>query len=137
MEAEQDCVSDRLSWSDASAAIVSYGSHSGNVRSELICQSVQYHPHQRGVRCRRTRMGGKKVSKDMESIRLRYKVRYPIVYCRICVCVKLIGLSSALDAGTSITALTIYFLFGVLTQWDGPRWWGNPATDSEHCIAGS
>lgn len=45
--------------------------------------------------------------------------------------------SSALDAGTSITALSIYLLFGVLSTWDGPRWWGNPETDSEHCVPGS
>lgn len=45
--------------------------------------------------------------------------------------------SSALDAGTSITALAIYFLFSVLTQWSGPRWWGNPVNDSEHCKPGS
>ncbi|KAL1405078.1 hypothetical protein Q8F55_008701 [Vanrija albida] len=46
-------------------------------------------------------------------------------------------ISSALDAGTSITALTIYLLFSVMTTWTGPRWWGNPATDAEHCVAGS
>lgn len=46
-------------------------------------------------------------------------------------------ISSALDAGTSITALSIYLLFSVLTTWTGPRWWGNPARDSEHCVPGS
>lgn len=49
----------------------------------------------------------------------------------------LTDVSSALDAGTSITALVIYLLFGVLFRWDGPRWWGNPSTDSEHCKPGS
>jgi hypothetical protein len=46
--------------------------------------------------------------------------------------------SSALDAATSMTAMTIYVLFGgVLMTWDGPRWWGNSAIDSEHCVPGS
>lgn len=45
--------------------------------------------------------------------------------------------SSALDAGTSITALAIYFLFSVMTQWNGPEWWGNSRVDSEHCKPGS
>ncbi|WVO15443.1 OPT family small oligopeptide transporter [Cryptococcus depauperatus] len=47
-------------------------------------------------------------------------------------------ISSALDAGTSITALTIYVLFGgVLWNWQGWEWWGNSMTDSEHCVPGS
>jgi hypothetical protein len=45
--------------------------------------------------------------------------------------------SSALDAGTSITALVIYILFGVLIPWNGPEWWGNSGIDSEHCKPGS
>ncbi|WVQ81284.1 OPT family small oligopeptide transporter [Cryptococcus sp. DSM 104549] len=45
--------------------------------------------------------------------------------------------SSALDAGTSITALAIYLLFGVIWSWQGPEWWGNSAVDSEHCVPGS
>nr|ODN90504.1 OPT family small oligopeptide transporter [Cryptococcus depauperatus CBS 7841] len=47
-------------------------------------------------------------------------------------------ISSALDAGTSITALTIYVLFGgFLWNWQGWEWWGNSMTDSEHCVPGS
>ncbi|WWD21237.1 OPT family small oligopeptide transporter [Kwoniella shandongensis] len=47
-------------------------------------------------------------------------------------------ISSALDAGTSITALSIYILFGgVLWTWEGPDWWGNSKIDSEHCVLGS
>ncbi|BEJ15101.1 hypothetical protein CspHIS471_0408680 [Cutaneotrichosporon sp. HIS471] len=46
-------------------------------------------------------------------------------------------ISSGLDAGTSITALAIYFLFSVLTQWTAPNWYGNSAIDSEHCKPGS
>jgi len=45
--------------------------------------------------------------------------------------------SSGLDAGTSITAMTIYLLFGLLSSWDGPNWWGNSRIDTEHCIPGS
>ncbi|ORY28793.1 OPT oligopeptide transporter protein-domain-containing protein [Naematelia encephala] len=45
--------------------------------------------------------------------------------------------SAALDAGTSITALTIYLVFGVIWQWEGPEWWGNSAVDSEHCKPGT
>ncbi|KAL7420969.1 hypothetical protein Q5752_003853 [Cryptotrichosporon argae] len=46
--------------------------------------------------------------------------------------------SSALDAGTSVTALAIYVLFGgVIFTWNGPNWWGNSRIDSEHCIPGS
>ncbi len=45
--------------------------------------------------------------------------------------------SSALDAGTSITAIMIYLLFGVIRTWDGPNWWGNSSIDTEHCIPGS
>ncbi len=46
-------------------------------------------------------------------------------------------ISSGLDAGTSITALAIYFLFSVLTQWRAPEWVGNSSVDSEHCKPGS
>jgi hypothetical protein len=46
-------------------------------------------------------------------------------------------ISSALDAGTSITALAIYFFFNVLFDWTGPEWWGNSKVDSEHCKPGS
>ncbi|WRT69105.1 OPT family small oligopeptide transporter [Kwoniella shivajii] len=47
-------------------------------------------------------------------------------------------ISSALDAGTSITALTIYVLFGgVFWTWDGPEWWGNARGDTEHCVPGT
>ncbi|KAK8844104.1 OPT family small oligopeptide transporter [Kwoniella newhampshirensis] len=46
--------------------------------------------------------------------------------------------SSALDAGTSITALSIYLLFGgIVWSWEGPDWWGNSRIDSEHCVPGS
>lgn len=46
--------------------------------------------------------------------------------------------SSALDAGTSITALAIYVLFGgVFWSWNGWEWWGNSGVDSEHCVPGS
>lgn len=46
--------------------------------------------------------------------------------------------SSALDAGTSITALAIYVLFGgVFWNWNGWDWWGNSMVDSEHCVPGS
>lgn len=58
--------------------------------------------------------------------------RYPEVHGRFIYVV-----SAALDAGTSITALAIYFLFGVLTTWNGPEWWGNSRIDSEHCKPGS
>ncbi|ORX39348.1 OPT oligopeptide transporter protein-domain-containing protein [Kockovaella imperatae] len=61
-----------------------------------------------------------------------YAKKHPGLYSKYAYVV-----SSALDAGTSITALSIYVLFGVLFRWDGPRWWGNPATDSEHCTPGS
>ncbi|WWC91168.1 OPT family small oligopeptide transporter [Kwoniella dendrophila CBS 6074] len=47
-------------------------------------------------------------------------------------------ISSALDAGTSITALAIYVLFGgVLWNWSGPEWWGNAKGDTEHCVPGT
>ncbi|OCF79168.1 OPT family small oligopeptide transporter [Kwoniella mangroviensis CBS 8886] len=47
-------------------------------------------------------------------------------------------ISSALDAGTSITALTIYVLFGgVIWTWNGPEWWGNARGDTEHCVPGT
>ncbi|WVR09034.1 OPT family small oligopeptide transporter [Kwoniella sp. DSM 27419] len=47
-------------------------------------------------------------------------------------------ISSALDAGTSITALVIYLLFGgVIWTWSGPDWWGNDMRDSEHCVPGT
>ncbi|OCF35596.1 OPT family small oligopeptide transporter [Kwoniella heveanensis BCC8398] len=47
-------------------------------------------------------------------------------------------ISSALDAGTSITALAIYLLFGgVIWTWNGPEWWGNDSIDSEHCVPGT
>ncbi|WWD06796.1 OPT family small oligopeptide transporter [Kwoniella europaea PYCC6329] len=47
-------------------------------------------------------------------------------------------ISSALDAGTSITALTIYILFGgVIWTWNGPEWWGNARGDTEHCVPGT
>ncbi|WVF65518.1 OPT family small oligopeptide transporter [Kwoniella sp. CBS 6097] len=47
-------------------------------------------------------------------------------------------ISSALDAGTSITALVIYLLFGgVIWTWNGPEWWGNDSVDSEHCVPGT
>nr|XP_018259221.1 OPT family small oligopeptide transporter [Kwoniella dejecticola CBS 10117]OBR81379.1 OPT family small oligopeptide transporter [Kwoniella dejecticola CBS 10117] len=47
-------------------------------------------------------------------------------------------ISSALDAGTSMTAMSIYVLFGgVIWTWNGPRWWGNSQGDSEHCIPGT
>jgi len=42
-------------------------------------------------------------------------------------------LSSALDAGTSINALTIYVL-GLGSFW---AWWGNSRVDAEHCTPGS
>ena len=58
--------------------------------------------------------------------------RHPILHGRY-----IYVISSALDAATSITALTVYFLFNVLSTWNGPRWWGNPTTDSEHCEPGS
>nr|XP_019009874.1 OPT family small oligopeptide transporter [Kwoniella pini CBS 10737]OCF48655.1 OPT family small oligopeptide transporter [Kwoniella pini CBS 10737] len=46
--------------------------------------------------------------------------------------------SSALDAGTSMTAMIIYLLFGgVIWNWNGPNWWGNNKLDSEHCIPGT
>lgn len=45
--------------------------------------------------------------------------------------------SSALDAGTAITSLTIYVLFGLFFTWNGPEWWGNSSVDSEHCKPGS
>lgn len=45
--------------------------------------------------------------------------------------------SAALDSATSMTALAIYFLFGVLWKWNGPEWWGNSRLDSEHCKPGS
>lgn len=45
--------------------------------------------------------------------------------------------SSALDAGTAITSLTIYLLFGLFWTWTGPEWWGNSSVDSEHCVPGS
>ncbi|WVW79403.1 OPT family small oligopeptide transporter [Kwoniella bestiolae CBS 10118] len=47
-------------------------------------------------------------------------------------------ISSALDAGTSITALSIYVLFGgVIWTWNGPEWWGNARGDTEHCVPGT
>ncbi|EIW67086.1 hypothetical protein TREMEDRAFT_40668 [Tremella mesenterica DSM 1558] len=61
-----------------------------------------------------------------------WAVKYPELYNRY-----IYVLSSALDAGTSICALCVYLLFGVMTQWSGPVWWGNPKKDSEHCLSGS
>lgn len=59
--------------------------------------------------------------------------RYPTIHGQFIYVV-----SSALDAGTSITALAIYFLFGgVIFTWNGPNWWGNSQIDSEHCKPGS
>jgi len=58
--------------------------------------------------------------------------KYPDIHSRYIYVV-----SSALDAGTSITALTIYVFFGLIWPWDGPRWWGNSPVDTEHCIPGS
>ncbi|CEH13062.1 Sexual differentiation process protein ISP4 [Ceraceosorus bombacis] len=44
-------------------------------------------------------------------------------------------LSAALDAGTSINALVLFFMsVTILKVVPMPRWWGNPAADSEHCL---
>ncbi|BGP41555.1 hypothetical protein JCM10449v2_005546 [Rhodotorula kratochvilovae] len=56
---------------------------------------------------------------------LRYRPRWFEKYCYV--------LSSALDAGTSINALTIYVL-GIGSFW---AWWGNSQVDAEHCVPGS
>ncbi|GAA5902069.1 hypothetical protein JCM8208_002466, partial [Rhodotorula glutinis] len=56
---------------------------------------------------------------------LRYRPRWFEKYCYV--------LSSALDAGTSINALTIYVL-GLGSFW---TWWGNSSVDAEHCAPGS
>ncbi|GAA5934611.1 hypothetical protein JCM3775_002003 [Rhodotorula graminis] len=56
---------------------------------------------------------------------LRYRPRWFEKYCYV--------LSSALDAGTSINALTIYVL-GLGSFW---AWWGNSNVDAEHCAPGS
>ncbi|KAM0748072.1 OPT-domain-containing protein [Meredithblackwellia eburnea MCA 4105] len=56
---------------------------------------------------------------------LRYRPRWFEKYCYV--------LSSALDAGTSINALTIY-IFGLSNFY---QWWGNSAVDTEHCRPGS
>ncbi|WVQ74390.1 OPT family small oligopeptide transporter [Cryptococcus sp. DSM 104548] len=59
--------------------------------------------------------------------------RYPQIHSQY-----IYVISSALDAGTSITALAIYVLFGgVLWNWQGWEWWGNSGVDSEHCVPGS
>ncbi|KAI5475497.1 hypothetical protein MNV49_001311 [Pseudohyphozyma bogoriensis] len=56
---------------------------------------------------------------------LRYHTKWFEKYCYV--------LSSALDAGTSINALTIY-IFGLSSF---SEWWGNSAVDTEHCVPGS
>ncbi|ODN97275.1 OPT family small oligopeptide transporter [Cryptococcus wingfieldii CBS 7118] len=59
--------------------------------------------------------------------------RYPQIHSQY-----IYVISSALDAGTSITALAIYILFGgVLWNWQGWEWWGNSGVDSEHCVPAS
>jgi hypothetical protein len=58
--------------------------------------------------------------------------RHPTLYDRYVYVV-----SAALDAGTSISALTIYVAFGLIWKWDGPVWWGNSSIDTEHCVPGS
>ncbi|KAJ9116430.1 hypothetical protein QFC22_004872 [Naganishia vaughanmartiniae] len=46
--------------------------------------------------------------------------------------------SSALDAGTSLNALTAYAFFSVLfTGMRIPDWWGSSSIDTEHCTPGS
>jgi OPT oligopeptide transporter protein len=47
-------------------------------------------------------------------------------------------LSAALDAGSSINALTCFLLtVSVLKVVPMPHWAGNPVKDSEHCTAGT